>query len=240
MPSRARRTSGCWPTLLKDNPPAPEDGPLLARLAKIGVEPGKALDVAKLPPAAAQAIQSAPKAGWAKIAAHFKNAGKDLNGWVFATKAGVYGTDYLQRAFIAAFGWGANLPQDAVYPSAEVDAKGQRLSGAHKYVIHFPSKAALPPVRGFWSLTMYDEGWFFVDNPLNRYTLSQRNALKANADGSIDLWIQKDPPGKDKESNWLPSPAGDMILMLRLYWPNETPPSIVDGSWKPPSVQRVD
>jgi hypothetical protein len=226
--------------LMKDNPPAPEDGPILARLAKIGIEPGKTFDVDKLPPEAAKAIQGAPKAGWAKIAGHFKNAGKDVNGWTFPTQAGVYGTDYLQRAFIAAFGWGANLPQDAVYPSAEVDAKGQRLNGARKYVIRFKSKAELPPARGFWSLTMYDDRWFFVDNPLKRYTLSQRNDLKANADGSIDLWIQKDSPGKDKETNWLPAAAGDMILMLRLYWPTETPPSIIDGSWKPPAVQRVD
>jgi hypothetical protein len=107
-------------------------------------------------------------------------------------------------------------------------------------VIRFKSKAELPPARGFWSLTMYDDRWFFVDNPLKRYTLSQRNDLKANADGSIDLWIQKDSPGKDKETNWLPAAAGDMILMLRLYWPTETPPSIIDGSWKPPVVQRVD
>jgi hypothetical protein len=121
-----------------------------------------------------------------------------------------------------------------------VDDKGQELDGAHRYVIHFDSKNDLPPVRGFWSLTMYDEQWYFVDNPLSRYTLSQRNDLKTNPDGSIDLWIQKGSPGKDKESNWLPSPAGDMILMLRLYWPKDAPPSILDGSWKPPAVKRVD
>jgi hypothetical protein len=100
-------------------------------------------------------------------------------------------------------------------------------------------KGELPPANGFWSLTMYDAGYFFVDNPLNRYTLSQRNKLKANADGSIDLYIQHESPGKDKQSNWLPAPNDQFILMMRLYWPKEKPPSILDGSWKIPEVKEV-
>jgi hypothetical protein len=87
---------------------------------------------------------------------------------------------------------------------------------------------------------MYDAQYFFVDNPLNRYTLSPRNDLKYNADGSLDLYIQNASPGADKESNWLPSPKDDFILMLRLYWPNETPPSILDGTWKPPAVTKAE
>jgi hypothetical protein len=92
---------------------------------------------------------------------------------------------------------------------------------------------------GFWSLTMYDAGYFFVNNPLNRYSISARQDLKSNPDGSTDLYIQKDSPGKDKESNWLPAPAGDFILMLRLYWPSEKNPSIIDGSWKMPPAAKV-
>jgi hypothetical protein len=84
-------------------------------------------------------------------------------------------------------------------------------------------KGELPPADGFWSLTMYDAGYFFVDNPLNRYTLSQRNKLKANADGSIDLYIQHESPGTDKEPNWLPAPNDQFVLMMRLYWPKEVP-----------------
>jgi hypothetical protein len=105
-------------------------------------------------------------------------------------------------------------------------------------VMHFDT-GKLPPVNGFWSLTMYDASYFFVDNPLNRYTLSPRDQLKTNPDGSVDLYIQHASPGADKESNWLPAPAGDFILMLRLYWPNEKAPSILDGSWRVPRVEEA-
>jgi hypothetical protein len=105
--------------------------------------------------------------------------------------------------------------------------------------MHF-EKDQLPPVNGFWSLTMYDAAYFFVDNPLNRYNLSQRDALQANADGSVDLYIQHESPGADKEANWLPAPAGPFILMMRLYWPKETPPSLLDGTWKIPEAKPVE
>ena len=121
------------------------------------------------------------------------------------TKTGEYGTDYVQRAFVTAVGLGANRPQDAVYPMAKVDGTGKPLNGANKYMMHF-AKGETPPVQGFWSLTMYDENYFFVANPLNKYTVSPRNELKANEDGSIDLYIQNESPGKDKEANWLPAP----------------------------------
>jgi len=101
------------------------------------------------------------------------------------------------------------------------------------------NKGEMPPVKGFWSLTMYDANYFFVPNALNRYTLSQRNKFKTNKDGSVDLYIQQESPGKDKEANWLPAPAGQFILMMRLYWPTETPPSLLDGSWKIPEVREV-
>ena len=100
----------------------------------------------------------------------------------------------------------------------------------------FP-KGQLPPVDGFWSLTMYDAEYFFVENKLNRYTLSQRNKLKENKDGSVTLYLQNESPGKDRESNWLPAPRGKFVLMLRLYWPKERDPSILDGTWKVPAVQ---
>jgi hypothetical protein len=97
----------------------------------------------------------------------------------------------------------------------------------------------MPPVRGFWSLTMYDAQWFFVANPLNRYTLSQRSALKSNSDGSVNFYIQAASPGPDKESNWLPAPTGRFYLTLRMYWPKERPPSLLDGTWKPPLIEHV-
>jgi hypothetical protein len=229
--------------LLKTNPPATEDAPMVAKLAKIGVVPGQDFDAAKLEPAIAKGIADATKPaqdlimGWLKAGI----AAGDLkleNGWLFTTKTGLYGTSYLQRALITAIGLGANRPQDAVYPTSEGPDIVKKYNGAKKYVMRF-GKGELPPANGFWSLTMYDAGYFFVDNPLNRYTLSQRNKLKANADGSIDLYIQHESPGKDKESNWLPAPNDQFILMMRLYWPKEKPPSILDGSWKIPEVKEV-
>ena len=152
---------------------------------------------------------------------------------------GLYGTKYLQRALITWFGLGANRIQDAVYPTSEVNADGKPYSGANKYVMHFP-KGELPPVRGFWSITMYDEAYFFVENPINRYSISAREPLKSNADGSVDLYIQNESPGPDKESNWLPAPKGRFVMMARLYWPSETPPSIINGTWKVPPAKQVN
>ena len=105
--------------------------------------------------------------------------------------------------------------------------------------MHF-AKGQTPPADGFWSLTMYDDKYFFVDNPLNRYTLSSRFNFKYNADGSLDLYLQNHTPGPEKESNWLPAPKGRFILMLRLYWPKERSPSIINGTWKIPPVKKVD
>jgi len=225
--------------LLKTNPPAAEDAPTVAKLAKIGIVPGQDFEVNKLDPVVAKALQGVPKPAQEKIMAEFKKLGAPVNGWTYSAKLGVYGTEYLTRALITAIGLGANRGQDAIYPTSETDADGKPYDGTNKYVMHF-DKGQMPPVDGFWSLTMYDADYFFVANKLNRYTLSQRNKLKANPDGSTDLYIQKDSPGKDKESNWLPAPEGKFILMLRLYWPKEKAPSILDGSWKPPAVKKVE
>jgi hypothetical protein len=225
-------------SLMKDNPPAKEDAPMVAKMAKIGVVPGREFDVAKLDPTVAKAVQGVPKVAFEKIMAHFKTAGTQENGWMFATKAGLYGVDYLQRAFITAIGLGANRPQDAIYPTSETDGDGKPYSGANRYVMHF-EKGKTPPVNAFWSVTMYNAGYFFVDNRLNKYTVSPRNDLKFNADGSLDLFIQSESPGKDKEANWLPAPKDKFILMLRMYWPKEKDPSIIDGSWKIPPVKTV-
>ncbi len=224
--------------LMKTNPPAPEDAPMLEKLALVGIVPGQDFDISKLDPAVVKGLEGAPKAGVEKIMSAAKAPGKKVNGWAVTTNLGTYGTNYVLRAVVTAIGLGANLPQDAVYPKTHVDVEGNTLSGANKYMISFP-KAQTPPVKGFWSLTMYDHRYFFVNNPLHRYTLSPRNDLKYNADGSLDLYIQNESPGPEKESNWLPAPKGKFVLMLRMYWPNETPPSILDGSWAPPPVTVV-
>ncbi len=225
---------------MKDNPPAAADAPMVAKMAKIGIVPGETFDPAKLGPAAAKAIAGVPKSAFEKIMAHYKTAGTHEKGWVYTLKAGLYGTDYLQRALVTAIGLGANRPQDAVYPVAEVEVGGKPLDGADrtKYVMHF-AKGQTPPVDGFWSLTMYDEQYFFYANPLNKYTVSPRDPLKYNADGSLDIYVQHDSPGSKWEGNWLPAPAARFILMLRMYWPKEKPPSILDGSWKIPPVTPI-
>ena len=224
--------------LMKDNPPAKEDAPIVARLAKIGIVPGEDFDFSKLDLAVAKGVEAALKPAMKKIASHIKDAGKSINGWVFPVPGGVYGTNYLQRATITYFGLGCNRMDDAVYPTTEVGADGKPYDGANRYTITFP-KGEMPPVNGFWSLTMYNADFFFVNNALNRYALSERDKLKPNADGSVTLYVQHESPGADKESNWLPAPKDRFVLMLRLYWPKEKAPSILDGTWKPPAVEIV-
>jgi hypothetical protein len=223
-------------SLLKTNPPASADTGAVASLGKLGLVPGQDFDGSKLDAGALKALASAPKQAQAKLLGQGNRSGTSVNGWAIGVSGmGVYGTDYLQRAYITAIGLGANLPQDAVYPFGELDAEGKALDGSKKYVVHFP-KGHLPPARAFWSLTMYDDQMFFAPNPLNRYNRSSRDKLKANKDGSIDLLVQKESPGKARKANWLPAPAGKFNLVMRVYWPQEKPPSILDGTWKPPAI----
>src|SRR5215813_7226493 len=166
--------------LMKTNPPSPADAPALAEFAKIGLVPGKDFDASKLRADFAKRI---PEIAFDRIMLQFKvnKDVKHVNGWGYTTKTGLYGTDYLMRAVVTAIGLGANRPQDAIYPTSLKDAEDRSYDGTNKYVMHF-AKGELPPVGGFWSLTMYNAGYFFVDNPLNKYTVSARDALKANAD----------------------------------------------------------
>ena len=224
-----------------DSPAYAADAPALASFAKIGFEPCKPFEMAKLDPAAQAALKDLPKTALAKIEANREaSMGKLVDGWSITKGLGVYGTDYMKRAVVAAFGWPANLQEDAVYPYTLVDSTGAKLTGANKYTLTW-AKGEAPPVNAFWSITMYmiDKGWWFVPNKLNKFTVSPRNNLKANADGSITLYFQKDSPGADKEANWLPAPAGEFIPMMRMYWPKDKAPSILDGSWTPPKVQKV-
>ena len=219
--------------------PAPEDAPMLARMAKIGLVPGQPFDMSKLDTAVQAALKDTNKAAMKHIQDNKDSLGEMVNGWVVTKGLGQYGTNYTKRAVVAAFGWPANLQDDAVYPYTTADSKGQKLTGASKYTLTF-AKGETPPVRGFWSITMYevdDTGWWFVPNALNKFTVSARNKLKYNPDGSVTLYFQNESPGKGKEANWLPAPTGEFIPMLRMYWPSDTAPSILDGTWKPPAVE---
>jgi hypothetical protein len=194
----------------------------------------------KLDPAVQAALKDLPQRALKKIEANKDSLGKVVDSWV-VSMVGEYGTDYMKRAVVAAFGWPANLKEDAVYPYTEVDSTGAKLTGANKYTLTFP-KGQTPPVDGFWSITMYmiDEGWWFVPNALNKFTVSMRNNPKFNDDGSLTLYFQNESPGKDKEANWLPAPKGEFIPMLRMYWPKEASPSILNDTWKAPQVVKVD
>ncbi len=230
--------------LMKDNPPNAADEPMVRKMADLGIVPGQPFDGSKLGPLAKDTMATVPKIAQDKIMLWMKEgilAGdmKLENGWLFTTKTGRYGNNYIQRALITAIGLGANRPQDAVYPTSEGPSALGSYTGEKRYVMHY-GKGQLPPVKGFWSLTMYNAQYFFVDNPLNRYSISPRQDLKQNPDGSVDLYIQHESPGADKESNWLPAPKDKFILMLRMYWPEQTPPSIIDGTWTIPQVKAVE
>ena len=224
-------------------PPAADDGPMLARMLKIGIVPGKSFEMSKLPTAVQTALKDIPQSALKKIEANQETLGEKVaGGWIVTKGLGSYGpATYLKRAVVAAFGWPANQELDAVYPSTDVDSEGQKLTGANKYTLTFP-KGATPPVNGFWSITMYliDNGWWFVPNPLNKFTVSMRDNPKFNADGSLTLYFQNESPGADKEANWLPTPKRPFRPLLRMYYPKESSPSILDGSWKIPPVVKVN
>ena len=222
--------------LLKANPPKPEDAEIAEQMAEIGIVPGQDFDSSKLPRLGHRVD---PKLALLELVRTMK--GKELvNGWLYWTSGvGQYGTDYETRALVTLLGPGMNFAEDAVYPLSQKDADGDEYDGSeHRYVMRF-EKGSLPPVKGFWSLTLYDSDFFFVPNTIDRYCLSQRDTFVTNDDGSIDLYLQAESPGPDKDANWLPAPEGKFQLVLRLYWPEDTPPSILDESWTPPPVRRV-
>ncbi len=216
--------------LMKTNPPSTEDRAIVAQMAKIGLVPGKDFE-----PSMIAGLENVPSRAQAKIEDHEYRSGKDTNGWTYPVKTGRYDTDYLQRAYVAYKGLGANLPEDAIYPFADTESEGQPLVGTNQYVIHF-DKGKTPPAKGFWSITMYDDQNFFVDNSLNRYSISPRDHLKFNEDGSLDVYIQHEEPKGTKQANWLPAPEGKFTLMLRIYWPR---PAVLNGSWQPPTITKV-
>lgn len=226
--------------MCKDAPPTAEDTSIVEEMATIGIVPCQSFDASKLAPDVQAALKTLPQDALKQIGANKASMGKIVDGWVISKGLGRYGTDYMKRAVVAAYGWPANLEDDAVYPYTEVDSTGAELSGKNKYTLTF-AKGKLPPVSGFWSITMYmvDGGWWFTPNALNKFTVSKRDNLKTNPDGSTTLYFQTTSPGKDKESNWLPAPEGQFIPMMRLYAPNQKDPSIINGTWAPPPIVKV-
>jgi hypothetical protein len=225
--------------LLRTNPPTPADADMVERMARIGIVAGQDFDGSKLGSLDREAVKAVPKLALLEMAALLKQQ-KTTDGWLFFTSGvGNFGQNYRLRGMANLLGPGWNRPRDAVYPLSQKDADGHEYDGAsHRYVMRF-EKGRLPPVEAFWSLTLYDPDFFFVPNSIDRYELSQRNTFVTNPDGSIDVYIQAESPGKEREPNWLPAPKGKFALVMRMYGPRQTPPSIVDGTWTPPPVRRV-
>lgn len=222
--------------LLKTNPPHATDQPIIARMKRIGIEPGKDFDVNKLDPSVQKAIGQAATEAQRLMAWKVQSLARIVNGWQMNTDTmGVYGNYYLKRAVVAQVGLGANLPEDAIYPFNIADSAGQPLNGASRYTIHFP-KGGQPPVDAFWSVTLYDEEGFQVANELSRFALSSWMPFQQNADGSLDLIVQNENPGKALEANWLPAPKGPFTLTMRLYAPRM---EALTGRWAPPPVEKI-
>jgi hypothetical protein len=223
--------------LMGKNPPHITDWSQIARFDRIGLVPGKPFAFSSMAPEIQSAIDRAAADASKLMDAKVPTIARVVDGWSMNTDTmGVYGNYYLKRAIVARLGLGANQPEDAIYPMLLADADGKPLMGQDNYVIHF-AKDQLPPVGAFWSITMYDAQGFQVANPINRFAIGDRDKLTFNADGSLDLYLQHASPGKDKESNWLPSPAtGELGVTMRLYAPA---PQALDGRWNPPAVRQV-
>jgi hypothetical protein len=226
-------------------PPSPEDKDVRAKLSSIGIGPGKTFEFKDLSLEHKAAVLLALEQGDDKVDKYLSSGNKNINGWNIGALFGdrtFFNGDWLKRAAAAKGGLYGNDAVEAMYPYTRVDATGETLDGSkHNYTLTFPA-GHLPPVNAFWSVTMYDgKSQFLIKNPINRYLINSPMLpnMKTNADGSITLYIQKDSPGADKESNWLPAPNDTIYLVLRLYWPKETPPSILppgEGTWKPPGI----
>ena len=221
--------------LLKLHPPHITDEPIVARMRRIGIEPGESFDIQKVPAAVKKALEGAPEAAQKLMEWKIPTLARVANHWSMNTDTmGVYGNYYLKRAIVSQLGLGANLPEDAIYPLNLGDESGRPLDGANKYTIHFDKDAA-PPVQAFWSITLYDSDGFQVANSLNRFAVSSWMPFKYNADGSLDIYFQNENPGKDKEANWLPAPKEPFNLTMRLYSPKG---EALTGKWNPPPVTR--
>jgi hypothetical protein len=235
-------------TVLALAPAGPEEKEIRAKLAKIGVGPGKTFEFKDLSLEHKAAIGLGMKAGEKKVEEKVASIGRKVNGWSISAAFGdrkFYNGDWLLRAAAAKAGIFGNDAEEAMYPMTRWLADGELLDGSkHNYTLTFPA-GQMPPVNAFWSVTMYDgKTQLLIENPLNRYLINSPMLpnMKKNDDGSLTLYIQKDSPGADQESNWLPAPNGPIYMVMRLYWPRTEAPSILppgEGTWSPPGVVKV-
>jgi len=231
-------------------PADPEEKAIRDKLASIGIGPGRKFEFKDLSLEHKAEVLLGMKEGEAKVDKAIAGTGKNINGWRVGGLAGgdraSFHGDWLSRAAVAKAGIYANDPVEASYPLTRTDSAGETLDGSkHNYTLTFAAKE-FPPVNAFWSVTMYDgKTQLLIENPINRYLINSPMlpSLKKNPDGSLTLYIQKDSPGKAKESNWLPAPNGPIYLVMRLYWPKTEPPSILppgEGTWQPPGLVQAN
>jgi hypothetical protein len=228
-------------------PAGPEEKAIRAKLARIGIGPGKSFNFKDLSLEHKVEIGLGMKNGEKKVEEKVAVLGKKINGWQVGSAFGdrrFFNGDWLLRAAAAKAGIYGNDAVEAMYPMTKWMADGEPLDGSkHNYALTFPA-GQYPPVNAFWSVTMYDgTTQLLIENPINRYLINSPMLpkMKKNADGSLTLYIQHDSPSADRVSNWLPAPNGPIFLVMRLYWPKERPPSILPpggGTWKPPAIQR--
>jgi len=168
----------------------------------------------------------------------FRNYGIALpDNWTTINNGAAFGVDYFTRTAVAKSNIFVNRNSETKYFYQDLDSSGERLTGYERYTVTFV-KGQLPPVKGFWSLTVYNEHHFFAPNELKRYSIGTKNkTLQYNADGSLTLYVQAEPPADEKRSNWLPAPESDFSLYLRAYWPHA---AITNGTWTPPPVVRLE
>ena len=222
--------------LMKLHPPHITDQPIIARMKRIGIEPGKDFDPSRLDPAIAKALDGVPETAQKLMVWKVPTLARVVNNWSMNTDTmGVYGNYYLKRAIVAQVGLGANLPEDAIYPLNLADEAGRALDGTNRYTLSF-GKGTAPPVDAFWSVTLYDSEGFQVANGLDRFAVSSWMPFHYDSDGSLTLYFQNESPGKDREANWLPAPKGPFNLTMRLYGPRS---EALTGRWNPPPVVKV-
>ena len=208
----------------------------LARFERAGLVIGQAFDLRQQAADIQQAFRDAPANARKTIARRFATLVPFVNGWsTILETMGTWGNAYLRRCMMAMFGLGANPPEESIYPNALTDSSGQALDGHSHYSVHFPADG-LPPVRAFWSLTVYDAKGFPVPNEINRAALGDRDELAWNEDGSLTLYVGPTPYEDAPLENWIPSPPENFAMTLRLYLPEE---SVLTGRWTPPVTTKL-
>jgi hypothetical protein len=220
--------------LLLHNPPHPVDRDMMVRMEKLGITPGMPFRVDRFGPGVRKAIKEGVLAGQREIEEERARLSEMRNGWQVTQELGRFGTHYAARAASTYYSVGRNVVGEAFYATALMDEDGKKLNGAHRYTLNFPD-GKLPLAHAFWSVTLYDPETGLAAKSIERSALSTHDGPGRGAGGALTLYIQHDPPGEDKDCNWLPAPEGGFVLGLRLYWPNE----VADSSWNPPPVMRV-